>query len=425
LGLLLLPASKSSPVLAAAGISWESALWMHISLGVLFLLAACGHVVLMFVRFLQLGYPADILPFNAKFSYPQNPIGGSVPSDNWAVPLMSTAFWPSLVAFGVFPWLRRKSYEFFRYTHYMSVVLVPALLWHATNSWYFMLPGMLLWIVDRVLRLLGACEVVRVHGLEALTVEGVSDSRLAPGAPTTELVTKVSFTWPGQSRVHSPGMYVLVNVPQIAQHEWHPFSLSCSPLDTKATLHVKSMGEGTFTGLLHDLAKTSSPGNAVMNVQGPYGPKVSLGDCSNVLLIAGGIGITALLSAMRCAVQEGRAGQHGQLRRLRLVWVVRSAAYADLFAAELLEGKEDLPFELVFSVFCSTAVSEESAMTSRLGAVSPGRPDFTYLLAEESLLGKPLFVRACGPEPMMAACEEAASAAPFGSVDYEPWSFVL
>ena len=37
IGLLLLPASKRSPVLTAIGLSWESTLWMHIALAVLFL----------------------------------------------------------------------------------------------------------------------------------------------------------------------------------------------------------------------------------------------------------------------------------------------------------------------------------------------------------------------------------------------------
>jgi len=425
LGLLLLPASKSSPVLAAAGLSWESSLWMHITLGVLFLAASCGHVVLFFARFLQLGYPADILPFNSKFWYPQNPVGGSVPSDNWTVPMMSTVFWPSLLCFGVFPWLRRKSYELFRYSHYMSVILVPALLWHATNSWYFIFPGMLLWTADRVLRLLGACEMVSVHGMEPLSAELPLDPVLGR-PPEPELITKLTFTWPGQARVHSPGMYVLVNFPQLALHEWHPFSLSSSPEDTRATLHVKSMGELTFTGRLHDLARSlTSPSAAVMNVQGPYGPRVALEDSPRVLLVAGGIGITAMLSAVRCAVQQGRAGQHGRLQRLRLVWVVRSAALADLLATELSEGTAGLPFELVLSVFCSTAAGEEAAVTCRLGKTNPGRPDFAKLIDEEVAEGQPLLVRACGPTPMMAACIEAAEGAPGDIVDYEPWSFVL
>ena len=41
MGLLLLPASKRSPVLTAIGLSWESTLWMYIALAVLFLFCAC------------------------------------------------------------------------------------------------------------------------------------------------------------------------------------------------------------------------------------------------------------------------------------------------------------------------------------------------------------------------------------------------
>ena len=44
MGLLLLPVSKRSSVLTAIGLSWESTLWMHIALVVLFLFSACLHV---------------------------------------------------------------------------------------------------------------------------------------------------------------------------------------------------------------------------------------------------------------------------------------------------------------------------------------------------------------------------------------------
>mmetsp|Transcript_53947 Transcript_53947/g.94607 ORF Transcript_53947/g.94607 Transcript_53947/m.94607 type:complete len:832 (+) Transcript_53947:1-2496(+) len=422
MGLLLLPASKSSPVLAAAGISWESALWVHITIAVMFLLAAVLHVLLYFARFVQMGYPADILPFNARFWYPQNPVGGQTPSDNWTVPLMSTVFWPALVFFGIFPWLRRRNWELFRFSHNWFMVLVPAALWHATHSWYFVLPGVSLWMLDRVLRFLNATELVSIQELSPITVDCWTDER--PGQPSRnvpEKITKVGFTWPGETRIHSPGMYLLVNFPEISLGEWHPFSISSSPLDGVTTMHIKNMGQGTFTGQLHKLASMAeSPRDVVMNIQGPYGPHIDLHTVPRVLLVAGGIGVTPMINTLRCAVQRARAGDLGALKRIHFLWSARSADVFGILEEQLALASEQLPLEVKVSLYCSTKLDSSACS---VGTIRQGMPNFSEVLAEEVALGGCL-VRACGPPPMVNACAKASAS--FGSsVDFEPWSFVL
>jgi len=410
LGLLLLPASKSSPLFTAAGISWESALSIHIVCGVLFLLAGAVHMLLYFARFCELGYPADILPLNFGFMYPQNPIGGSTPSDNWTVPVLSTVFWPSLIFFGVFPWFRRRNYELFRYAHYFVAVLVPALLWHATNAWPFVLPGALLWCFDRLLRFSGALEAVRV-------------TELVPHEAGSEKITKVAFRWPGQARMHSSGMYVVVNFPQVSQHEWHPFSLSASPLDADANLHIKHMGEGTFTAKLHDFAKRAPEGcrGVVMNIDGPYGSAFDVLEAPRVLLVAGGIGITPMVSALRCAVQEAQAGRPGALTGIRLIWVVRDVKIIQVFARELAVEREGLPFAVDVDIYCSRASEEEAAA----GGLIVGRPKLAEQLAKDVDAAGAVMVRACGPPAMVADCAKACAAYRKDVVDWEPWSFVF
>lgn len=422
MGLLLLPASKSSPLLAAAGISWESALWVHIWTAIMFLVAAALHVLLYFARFVQMGNIADILPFNALFNYPQNPVGGSTPSDNWTVPLMSTVFWPTLVFFGIFPWMRRRNWELFRFSHNWFMVLVPTTLWHATHSWYFCLPGISLWMLDRVLRFLNAAELVDMQELTAYTVDCWTDER--PGQPSRnmpEKITKVAFTWPGDKRIHSAGMYLLVNFPEISLGEWHPFSISSSPLDGVTSMHIKNMGKGTFSGELHKLADmTQSPRDVVMNIQGPYGPYIDLHTVPRVLLVAGGIGVTPMVNTLRCAVQRARAGELGALQRIHFLWSARSADVFSILEEQLTLNSEQLPLEVKISLYCSTKLEKPE---SPFGTITQGMPNFSEVLAAEVALGGCL-VRACGPPPMVNACAKASR--DFGSsVDFEPWSFVL
>lgn len=419
MGLLLLPASKHSPVLTAIGLSWESTLWMHIALAVLFLFSACLHVVLFFFRMVQLGYPTDILPLNWLVFYPCNPVGGTTPTNNFTIPTMAAVFWPSLVCLGVFPWLRRNRWELFRYTHNIFLVLVPTAMWHGSNAWYFVLPSVIIWSVDRMWRFLQTAEEVQIMNIVAHKVSCWTDPKPdTPSVNVPEKITQVTFNWPGQERVHSPGMYVLVNFPEVSTGEWHPFSLSSSPLDENATLHIKNMGPNTFTGKLFESVGCKK---LSMSVEGPYGPRVDLHHSASVLLVAGGIGITPMLSTLRCAVQSANAGHTMALRRLHLLWSARSAEVFDLFQEEfrlVLEAAK-LPFEVKLSLYCSTSKENASCM---LGPVISGMPSFPSILQEEISAGHCL-VRACGPPPMVNACEAASTA--HKGIDFEPWSFVL
>ena len=61
----------------------------------------------------------------------------------------------------------------------------------------------------------------------------------------TELVIKKPDTFK-----HSPGDWVFIRVPQIAQFEWHPFTISSAPERRDAfTLHVR--GAGYWTNRLY------------------------------------------------------------------------------------------------------------------------------------------------------------------------------
>lgn len=419
MGLCLIPASKHSPFLTAAGLSWEGTVWMHILLGVLCSVAAGVHVIGYFIRFLQLGVASTILPLNAWFEYPS--------TDNWTVPMMAAVFWPAVLCYGIFPWMRRSNYEIFRYSHNFGLVLVPATIWHGTHAWNYMVPGIAIWLADHAIRFIRSAEEVQVTELAAKICDCWTDpTPQCPSKPVPEKITKLAFSWPGQERIHSPGMYVHVNFPQISKSEWHPFSLSSSPLDTAATLHIKDMGGESFTAKLHEFAVSSDETlckHMLMNIQGPYGPHLDLSKHESVLLVAGGIGITPMASVVRFLVQQAQNGQKGALCRLHLVWSARSASIFDVMEEELNvihDATRELLFDMQVSLYCSTAKEEG---TCSLGTILPGMARFQEILAKEISFGKCL-VRACGPPPMVGACESAANT--FGdSVAFEPWSFVL
>ena len=50
---------------------------------------------------------------------------------------------------------------------------------------------------------------------------------------------------------YKPGDYVIVNIPQIAEYEWHPFTISSSPdMASYVWLHIR--GVGTWTKKLYE-----------------------------------------------------------------------------------------------------------------------------------------------------------------------------
>eukprot|EP00966_Prymnesium_polylepis_P294448 6799505-Prymnesium_polylepis.1 len=87
-------------------------------------------------------------------------------------------------------------------------------LWHASSAWYYVVPSLLLYLIDRLLRFHAASREVRVV-------------RVASKGEVTELL----FAMASGPLRHSPGQYVFLNVPAISPLQWHPFTLSSSPID--------------------------------------------------------------------------------------------------------------------------------------------------------------------------------------------------
>ncbi|MBS0346604.1 MAG: hypothetical protein JSR69_09090 [Proteobacteria bacterium] len=54
---------------------------------------------------------------------------------------------------------------------------------------------------------------------------------------------------------YRPGQYLFLNCPQIATFEWHPFTITTSPLEDTLEVHIRNLGN--WTGALHELVGKS------------------------------------------------------------------------------------------------------------------------------------------------------------------------
>jgi len=176
--------------------------------------------------------------------------------------------------------------------------------------------------------------------------------------------------------------------------EAHPFSLSCPPNSEYLRLSIKRVGD--FTARLGDL----QPGTPVL-IDGPHGiftPK----RCSsrNVLLIAGGIGITPLRSMLDTFVSQGKD-------------VI--LLYGNRHRSDIVFEKELDQFVQKGRLVVRHVLSNDPDWEGEKGHINRERiqrlvPD----VAERDVF-------LCGPPPMMSAVVKALTelGVPTGKVHYE------
>ncbi|KAI9577415.1 hypothetical protein GQX74_013658 [Glossina fuscipes] len=131
------------------------------------------------------------------------------------------------------PFVRRKgSFEIFYWTHLLYVPFWILCLFHGPNFWkWFLVPG-IVYIIERILRF------VWMRGEHGKTY--ISSGLLLP-SKVIHLVIKrpLNFNF-------RPGDYVFVNIPTIANYEWHPFTISSAPeQEDYMWLHIRTVGEWT------------------------------------------------------------------------------------------------------------------------------------------------------------------------------------
>jgi NADPH oxidase 5 len=116
------------------------------------------------------------------------------------------------------PFVRRGgSFEVFYWTHLLYLPFFVLVILHGPNFYrWFIIPGCI-FVIERVLRFIW----MRSNRGKTYVSSGI----LLP-SKVIHLVIKRPFHF-----CHRPGDYVFINIPAIAQYEWHPFTLSSAPED--------------------------------------------------------------------------------------------------------------------------------------------------------------------------------------------------
>ncbi|TYZ66428.1 hypothetical protein PybrP1_010756 [[Pythium] brassicae (nom. inval.)] len=195
------------------------------------------------------------------------------------------------------PWVRRRFYNAFYYTHQLFVLSVAFLVMHWAPSIWWLAPSFLLYVVSRSLSSANSFTPVQVKEFTALDNDIV------------KVVIARSTARDGDYKV---GQFVYLNVPSVSKLQWHAFTIGSSPRSDATTLTILLKSLGDWTKDLVHYAEDCKRDNVLPTVfmDGYYGASLEMYDeYSTVLLVGGGIGATPLFAILEDMVAKLSSGQ--------------------------------------------------------------------------------------------------------------------
>lgn len=204
--------------------------------------------------------------------------------------------------------IRKFNYEVFWYTHHLAILVAVFFAFHGygcfvkTNdgqcrgygSWRYVVLASAIYLVERILRMLESHRTIMLTSATA-----------HPGR-----AIELNFKQP--SLQYRPGQHIYLNIPRLSKYEWHPFTITSSPIEQCISLDIRQ--DGDWTGQLGQLLghgrdrprleqaepvldRSIFP---LIRVDGPYGgPKEDVLGFDHAVLIGTGNGITTFSGILR------------------------------------------------------------------------------------------------------------------------------
>ena len=263
------------------------------------------------------------------------------------------------------PIIRRWAYEVFVIMHVpVGLLYVGVLFWHTKNylaSWNYLYATVAIFV---------ACQFVRLFSLNWSRPWRMSFLVGDEAAITLLTENAIKITIPTQMR-WKPGQYVYLRMPGISLFENHPFTISslCSedfPSDYGDEYRdcvLVFRPYGGFTRKVLETAIEKGPWHTYRAfLDGPYGGmRRDLAAFDTVILIAGGSGITSLMSQLLNLIKRMRDGK-AITKKIVVVWALKRLEAMDWFREELRICRESAPPESVTCKFFVTATTRQREM---------------------------------------------------------------
>lgn len=426
LGLVIIPVSRNSLLGQAFELHQSTLLYAHRLIAYLLFVAALAHgaayyvgetvaltqisdtngfILKFFVGAYRPALPEQKMAFN--IDNPTQTLEEAEQGSGWYYATLPTGMIGFLLMIAIIitslPALRRKSYNTFYYVHVIcSFWAFVALSVHASTDFYFLLPGLVLWIVDWGWRLfrgtsggLGKKVVGTLEnaggGWYRISLPASAKSIDQSGAAEKE----AAMTHPVQS-------YNLV-LPEISKTQNHAFTAAKVGAGAEGPVFLLQRAQGKVTKKLEKewtwklgavVPEVGSRREVEMRVEGPYYPSdVGFAVASKVICIVGGTGLTGAYSLAMWWLKHRSQDSQAEFQ---LVWTVRHNNMTNVREWKELEDMAALVPNMAIRVHVSSEsgrIDTEGYLRDILstGSRSTSVPDvrhkaWVYVSGPESLL---------------------------------------
>jgi predicted ferric reductase len=271
-------------------------------------------------------------------------------------------------------------YELFVTLHVpVAIVFVGMMFWHCHNyltSWNYLFATVGIWLSSYFMRLfyLNWTNPFRMSWL-------IGDE----AAVTIMPENAIKVTIPTQVKWR-PGQYVYLRMPGISVFENHPFTIASLCSDDFPSEYGEGYRDmvlvfrpfGGFTNKVYRSAIEHGPWHTYRAfVDGPYGGmQRRIEAFDDVVLIAGGSGITAIVSQLLSLIKSMRDGK-AVTRSVHVIWALKRPETMEWFKEELRICREYAPPD---SVTCQFYITTAKRMPTGqvVSAKTPTRPVSLY-----------------------------------------------
>ncbi|KAK3363612.1 ferric reductase like transmembrane component-domain-containing protein [Lasiosphaeria hispida] len=271
------------------------------------------------------------------------------------------------------PIIRRKAFEVFVKLHVpVGFIYVAVLFWHTKNflmSWGYL---------GASVAILFICYSMRLFNLNWAKPWRMSFLIGDEAAINIMTENAIKITVPTQMR-WKPGQYVYLRMPGISIFQNHPFTISSLCSEDFPSEYGEEYRDcvlvfrpyGGFTRKVLEAAIDKGPFHTYRAfLDGPYGGmRRELAAFDTCILIAGGSGITSLMSQLLNLIKRMRDGK-AITKKIVVVWALKRLEAMDWFREELRICREAAPPESVTCKFFVTAAVRQPP--NAIGGV-PGR----------------------------------------------------
>eukprot|EP01087_Luapelamoeba_hula_P011996 TRINITY_DN3337_c0_g2_i2.p1 TRINITY_DN3337_c0_g2~~TRINITY_DN3337_c0_g2_i2.p1 ORF type:complete len:356 (-),score=39.31 TRINITY_DN3337_c0_g2_i2:13-1080(-) len=321
--------------------------------------------------------------------------------------------------------VRRPMFELFWFSHHLFVVFFGLIIGHgfgylfgAPVFWAWVLPGLVAYLVERIVRLVRGSQTTILH--------------LAVVHPSNVLelqMQKSNFRF-------KCGQYLFLNCPYVGAQEWHPFTISSAPEEEYVSVHIRIVGDwtGKLMRLLNPEKKlgvvaedmlTAPDGSPILRIDGPFGAaSEDIFKFEIVMLIGAGIGVTpfaSILKSIRYRVEAQQASGEIDIpiQKAFFYWVAREKNSFEWFLELLcaLEDSNDHLNILELNTYLTSLTSARDAgfgeeieagrdpITGLKSGAHYGRPKFeeTFQQIADQYQDQRIGVFFCGPAVMSKA----------------------